>query len=130
MITTLYAGALGLLMAGLALHVPLLRAKHNVSLGDGGVAALTLSARRFGNFIEYVPMALLLMFLLENQGASATVLHGLGGVLLAARLAHAVCLYDAGTTPTWKKAGRALGALATFVVIATASVFLLAPHVL
>ena len=49
--------------------------------------------RRHGNFIEYVPIALILIGVLEINGSSPIFLHVLGVALVAARVAHAQGLY-------------------------------------
>ena len=45
--------------------------------------------RAFGNFVEYVPLALLLILLLELANSPAWFLWLLGSVLTIARIAHA-----------------------------------------
>jgi uncharacterized membrane protein YecN with MAPEG domain len=91
-VTGLYAAIFALLLVALSINVIRLRYADRVSLGDGGKERLTRAIRVQGNFCEYVPMALLLMLLLELNGAGAQVLHGLGIALLAGRLAHAYSL--------------------------------------
>ena len=54
---------------------------------DDGV--LQRKVRAFGNFVEYVPLALLLILMLELNGASIWLLWFLGIVLTLARIAHA-----------------------------------------
>ena len=54
---------------------------------DDGV--LQRKVRAFGNFMEYVPLALLLIILLESSGSPAWLLWLLGVVLTLARIAHA-----------------------------------------
>src|SRR5262249_43358576 len=67
--------------------------------------------------IEYVPMVLVLMLVLELNGTSAGVLHALGASLFAARLLHAFGLGSStGTTP-----GRFGGTVLTWLVALAAS---------
>jgi uncharacterized protein len=87
-ITSAYAATLGLLAIFLSFHVIALRARTNVSLLDGDNPALRERIRRHGNFVEYVPLALILMALAEAGGATSTWLHVIGGVLLVSRLIH------------------------------------------
>ena len=61
-----------------------------ISIGDGGRSDLLLAMRRHGNFVEYVPLLLIMFAALELNGASATLLHGLGLGLVVARILHAV----------------------------------------
>jgi|GEM_PF-5991868 len=69
-ITSLYAALLTMMMLGLAASVIAKRAATGISILHGDNMDLALATRRFGNFIEYVPMALLLMALMELQSAS------------------------------------------------------------
>lgn len=64
-VTPLYAALLGLLLLGLSLVVVRLRRKHRVPTGDGGHADLARAIRVQANFVEYVPLTLLLLFMLE-----------------------------------------------------------------
>jgi uncharacterized protein len=87
-ITALYAAPLALLMVALSIHVTMLRAKTKISLLDGGNRQLTERIRRHGNFVENVPMVLLLMLIAEALGTSSIWLHAVGGILAAGRLIH------------------------------------------
>jgi uncharacterized protein len=92
MITSIYAAILALLMVGLSSHVSAQRGKANVSILDGGNADLALRIRRHGNFVENVPMTLLLMMLAELDGAGQTMLHIAGILLIVGRVLHAAGL--------------------------------------
>ncbi|WP_036487534.1 MAPEG family protein [Myxosarcina sp. GI1] len=77
---------------------------------DDGV--LQRKVRAFGNFMEYVPLALLLIILLELVGSPAWLLWLLGIVLTIARIAHAwgvIGIY--GASPF-----RAIGFFLTWLV--------------
>jgi uncharacterized membrane protein YecN with MAPEG domain len=117
-ITALYAGLLGLLILVLAFRVVAVRRATAIGLGDGGDALLLTRIRIHGNAAEYVPLALLLMLMLEINGTSAAWLHGLGIALVVGRLAHAQGLSQAaGVT-----AGRFVGNVLTWSVIMIAAV--------
>lgn len=88
-ITLLFTSLHVLLMLLLAARVVLHRRSHRIGIGHGGDKDLVRKVRAHGNFIEYVPMALLLLGLLELAGLGATWLWALGGTLLLARLLHA-----------------------------------------
>ena len=60
-ITALYAIVFAVLMIVLSTHVTMLRASLGVSINDGGNKELALRMRRHGNFVENVPMIVLLM---------------------------------------------------------------------
>ena len=115
-VTTIYAGLLALMMVFLAAQVVRLRGKHRVTLQDGGNPDMMRGIRVFGNFAEYVPMALVLMMLAESAGTPSWALHGLGVALIVGRVAHALGLrHDRGTTP-----GRFVGMNLTWGVIVSA----------
>ena len=88
-ITALYASLLVPLFLLLASRVIRARRGARVAVGDGGDAVLMRRMRVHANFAEYVPFALLLLALAESLGTNVLVLHGLGIVLLAGRIAHA-----------------------------------------
>jgi len=120
-ITALYAALQGLLLIALEIPVGRLRSQTNVSIYDGGNPALAAAIRRHANWAEHVPFVLLLMALLELNGASAALLHFLGLVLLAARIAHPFGLDPA----QMRRPLRGLGALGTLLVSVVAIVALL-----
>ncbi|MES2672255.1 MAG: MAPEG family protein, partial [Pseudomonadota bacterium] len=88
-ITLLFASLHILLMLVLAVRVVMHRRAHRIGIGHGGDKDLARKVRAHGNFIEYVPVALLILGLLELSGLGATWLWGLGGTLLLARVLHA-----------------------------------------
>lgn len=89
MITALYAALLGLMFIALSIKVIAKRRQFQVGIGSKGEMALERAIRVHGNFAEYVPFALLLMFLTEYSGLAPLYLHILGITLLLARLSHA-----------------------------------------
>ncbi len=112
-ITLILASLHVLLLLILVAPIVRRRISHKIGIGTGGDEFLSRSIRVQGNFVEYVPIALLMLLLLELSGLAAVWLWGFGGALLTARILHAYGLSgSAGTSP-----GRALGALLTFAVI-------------
>lgn len=120
-ITPLYAALAGIFMALLSIRVPVRRAALNAPWGDGGDPELATRIRVFGNFIEYVPMTLLLLVLLELQGAAPAWLHGPGVVLLIARGVHAVSLRHGQNPGLPRKIGRGIGAMGSWLVLMVVS---------
>jgi uncharacterized membrane protein YecN with MAPEG domain len=111
-VTALYAALLGLVTVALQLLVGRLRLDTDVSLHDGGHEALAVAIRRHANFAEHVPFALILLALIELNGAPAGWLHTLGGALLLARIVHPFGLrWDVARVPA-----RFVGAFTTLVV--------------
>lgn len=121
-LTSIYAGLLGLMLVILSMNVSRMRGVAKVSLGDGGHPGLSHAIRMQGNFIEYVPLAVILIALAEGRGAPAVAIHVLGGALVVGRVLHALGLARANSN----NALRGLGSLATYLVILVASLGLLA----
>lgn len=112
-ITALYAGLLALVLMGLSIWVITNRGRHKVGIGDGGNAEMARAMRVQGNFIEYVPLCLILIAVLETTKASAYGLHALGIILVLSRLLHALGLASSPGTSF----GRFVGTVGTFVVL-------------
>lgn len=87
-VTLLYASLLALWFVILTVRVIRYRGTHSIALGDGGDPIMQRLIRGHGNFVDYAPMALILMGLLEVSGADRSLLHTVGGLLLVGRLAH------------------------------------------
>jgi uncharacterized protein len=117
-VTVLYAGILGLLSIVLSASAGIMRARKNIDAGDGGDPALLLAMRRHSNFGEYVPLALILIALLELHAVGSRYIHGLGIALVAGRLLHAA-FFAQGV----KSVPRGIGAGLTVLVIAVASIW-------
>ena len=71
-----------------SVRVVVVRIKVHRSFGDGGEDTLQPVIRGQGNFIEYVPLSLLLMGYLEFSGTYPYLIHGLGIALVVARILH------------------------------------------
>ena len=114
-ITALYGGLLGLLLALLSARVMLWRFMTGVVVGDEGDAEKTAMIRAHGNFIEYVPLTILLIGLAEylaigsksflsiktGQTWPPLLIHGLGITLVLGRVLHAAGM--------WKNPGISMG---------------------
>jgi hypothetical protein len=112
-ITLLYASLLALWFVILSVRVIRYRGAASISLGDGGDPALQRRIRGHGNFVDYAPMALVLMGLLEIAGGGALLLHTIGGLLLVGRLAHGWALSFTDSSPI----GRTGGMVLTFAAL-------------
>lgn len=123
-ISLFYAGILALIMAVLSIRVPMRRAALDQPWGTGNDLILETRVRVFGNFIEYVPMILLLIWMLEVRGESAVFLHSAGTALVVTRLIHALVL-TAGPMSNLHKIGRAIGAMGTWLVLVACGVRLI-----
>ena len=118
-ITALYAGLLGLVAMVVAFGAGSLRGKLDVSIGDGGNRALLLAMRRHANFVEWVPLALILLALLDLNAVTPRAIHSLGAALLICRVLHAVGM----KADTMKTPARFIGAAGTALVTVVASVW-------
>jgi uncharacterized membrane protein YecN with MAPEG domain len=124
-ITSLYAGILGLILIGVAFPAGMLRGRLNISIGDGGNPNLLLAMRRHANFVEWVPVALILIGSLELDHVRPAAIHTLGAALVFARLTHAIGL----KADTMKSATRVVGAMLTMLIVLTSSVWLILLHI-
>jgi uncharacterized protein len=89
--TLITAGALGIVYFILCLRVVLRRFPGRISMGDGGDQDLQERIRAHANFAEYVPILLILMAGIElTAGHHSPYLWGSGGLLVLARIAHAI----------------------------------------
>ncbi len=87
-ITSLYAVALTVIFLLLWINVSKTRSALSLSIGDAGNVDLHERIRRHGNFVEWVPMILILMVLAEGQGAGPLWLHAAGALTVAGRVLH------------------------------------------
>ena len=109
-ITALWLAIFALFAAYLAFLPGKIRGTEGISVGDGGRPYLLVAMRKHGNFVEYVPYFMIMFAVLELNGASATLLHGLGLGMFASRVCHAVGLKEE-VTPI-----RGVGAGGTFLL--------------
>ena len=112
------AGLLGLLGVVLTLQVGRLRGQKHVSLGDGGDPELLAAIRAHGNFMEFTPILLLLIYMASDfHGFRVTAI--LSVVLLVVRVLHAGGML--GVIPK----GRLLGAVGTTLLLLVVSALLI-----
>ena len=118
-VTSVFAGLAAVALAVLGLRVAYYRMRTRISYGDQDDRVLRRRIRAHGNFIEYVPVALIALALIELNGAPKWQVWTLGVALALARLAHAVGI-SASIPPL-----RASGATLTFLVLAISGALLL-----
>lgn len=87
-ITLTIAGACALIALWLGLRVSQLRVRYKIMVGDGADERLTARMRAQANFIEYAPIFLILLGLVEMARGSHTWLWIVAIVFVLARLAH------------------------------------------
>ena len=120
-ITALYAGLLTIFALFLSFRAGGFRGKTGISLlyGDPVNWELVERVRAHQNFVEYVPLVVILMGIIEVGGGSAWVLHGIGILLIIARAAHMVGLKQGNIGHP----GRAIGAGGTALISLVAALY-------
>ena len=111
-VTLIFAAAMGVLNIWLGLRVTQIRLTRKVSLGHGDVPGMEARIRAHANFNEYVPIALILMLLIELNVGPSRWLWALGALLVAARMLHPI-----GMARSAPNALRAIGASLTWIVV-------------
>jgi len=120
-VTSLYAALLAFFFVAITIRVARYRGKTGIHLGNGDNEILLRLNRGQQNFTETVPLALLLIALMELAGASSVWLHTLGTMLAVGRFLHYLQL-----TQTLKHlAFRGTGMLATLLVYPISAIWLL-----
>ena len=84
--TTLFACILTVFSATLWINVTKTRSQKNISIGDAGDANLHERFRKHGNFIEWVPLALVLMGIAELRRAEGFWLYLPGSFMVPGRM--------------------------------------------
>lgn len=115
----LYVGLFGILLIVLSLRVSFVRREARVPVGDGDNEVLLRRIRAHGNFVEFVPIALLLLALAEHTGMGSLFIHLFGIILLVGRISHAYGISQINEVFIF----RMVGTLATFAVIAILSLY-------
>ena len=122
--TATYAAILGLILAALSLWVIAGRLGSGVLHGDGGQDTMGRRIRAHANFIEYVPMILILVALLEMMRTNGYLISTLLIILVIARLMHPFGML-APVNSMQQYVFRGLPAVATMAVLIVAAVTLL-----
>ncbi|MBE7218699.1 MAG: MAPEG family protein [Caulobacteraceae bacterium] len=124
-ITAFFAALFALIYAGLSVWVIAGRVGKNTLFGDGGDDAMLRRVRSHANFIEYVPLALVVIGLYEADGGSPTLTRVFLVLLLVARIMHPIGMFAAENTPR-QFAFRGGGIIATIAILVIAAIALLA----
>ena len=85
-ISAVFTALLALMLVAISIRITVLRAGKKINLLDGGDEQLRRAIRVQGNFIEYVPIALILLALTEWSGAQAWLVYCFGAALLPFRM--------------------------------------------
>ena len=120
-ITGIYAALSALLLIVLSYRVISLRISTRTGIGDGGNQELARRIRVHANAVEYLPLSLLLLMLVEWNQTLPTLVHVFGIALILGRVLHAIGLSrSAGSSR-----GRFVGMLLTLATMLCMAVLLL-----
>ena len=89
MTSVIYASLSAFLIFWLSLNVIKARGRNRIKYGDGGNEELQIARVAQSNAVQYIPIALLLLFALEYNNANIWGVHILGVALITGRLIHA-----------------------------------------
>ncbi|MGA1762495.1 MAG: MAPEG family protein [Gammaproteobacteria bacterium] len=118
-ITLFYTSLITLLAIFLAYKVGIARTKSNTLLGEGNSTNLLQAIRSHANLMEYAPLALILLGLLEMSGVDALKLHLLGATFFICRVLHAYGLgISSESTPY-----RLVGTLGTWIIMLAMAIY-------
>ena len=119
-ITPIYIALLGLLFIPFTLRAGLYRVQSNIFIGTGDDPEMLRRIRGQGNFVETVPIALLLLVAMELLGAKDMWLHVLGIALVLGRICHYVAITEIGPSVC-----RPIGMVSTLLTILISSLWIL-----
>ena len=121
MITPIYASLLAGLFVFLSVRTLLFRRKLRIGIGTNDNEQMLRAMRVHSNFVEYAPLALLLILMIELIGGSNLIIHFTSIALLAGRALHAYGVSQTNENYSYRVAGMAC----TFTSICTSAVCLL-----
>ncbi len=122
-ITALYAALLMIIVGYLGYKIGSLRGSTGISIFHGDNMEVATAMRRHGNFTENVPMALILMGLVEANGGNVVFLHVIGIALVLARIAHPIGLHHESISHPLRLVGAG-GTFLSMIVLAGMSLWL------
>lgn len=89
MTSAIYASIGAFIIVWLSLNVIKVRTSTHILLGDGDNEQLKTAIAAQFNAIEYIPIALLLLFVLDYNNANLIIVHALAIVFFTGRIIHA-----------------------------------------
>jgi len=118
-ITLFYTSLITLLAIFLAYKVGIARGRSKTLLGEGDSSSLLQAIRSHGNLVEYAPLAMIMLGLLEISGVDQLKLHLLGSVFFVSRILHAYGLSISSESTPY----RMVGTLGSWVVMLAMALF-------
>jgi len=125
--TALYTVFLALIYMFLTIQVISMRRTYRLPLLDanGKYSDLTRAIRAHGNFSEYVPFGLLMIFFCEQQQAPVWLLNAMGAMLILGRISHIYSIRIAEVKNEQNHLYRELGMMLTFGTYLIAILYIL-----
>jgi uncharacterized membrane protein YecN with MAPEG domain len=114
-ITSLFAATFAVALVALSFPISLRRLKVGDMVGDSTDEGLRRRIRAQGNFIEYVPLGVVTLGLVEAQGAAVWFVVMIGALLVIGRALHAAGMFSA-SGPL-----RGFGMIATYLALLIAA---------
>lgn len=124
--TSVYAAVLALLFVALSIRTIRTRRRQRIAIGDAGDATMLRAMRVHSNFAEYVPLSLILIYLVELATGNQAIVHGLGIALVVGRLSHAYGVSQSNENFRFRVTGMAL----TFLTLLVSALILLYAYIL
>ncbi|WP_147198445.1 MAPEG family protein [Pantoea sp. MBD-2R] len=122
MVSALYVVLGALVLIKFSFDVIRLRRQYRVAHGDGGFYELKVAIRIHGNAVEYIPIAVFLLVMMEMNGADIWMVHLVGLFFFLGR-----CLHSYGmrtSTLLWRKNGMVITLLSLLGMIIFNLIFL------
>ena len=120
-VTPFYVAIFGIILFALSIRTIRVRRRLRIAIGHADDDAMERAMRVHANFCEYVPISLLLIYLLEVTLGTSYWIHVLGGTLLLGRLLHAWGV----SRPREDFRFRVTGMVLTFTVIISSALRIL-----
>lgn len=118
-ITLFYTSLITLLAIFLAYKVGIARGRSKTLLGEGDSSSLLQAIRSHGNLVEYAPLAMIMLGLLEMSQVDNLKLHLLGSLFFVSRILHAYGLSISSESTPY----RVLGTIGTWVIMLAMSIY-------
>lgn len=120
LITPLFTAVFAFFYVFLSLNVIKQRFANKISLGSADSKEMERAIRTHANFIEYVPIALILFYFIEMLSMSSNLVFYLGSALLIGRVMHFFGMQYPQDLILFRK----LGMIITLLVLLVASIAL------
>lgn len=125
LVSPFYTAVLALFFVFLSIRTIRIRRKARVAIGGGDNPLLERAIRVHGNFAEYVPIAVILIYFLEIKTGISLLVHVLFLALIAGRAIHFYGVRQVDETIKF----RVIGMATTFTVIIISSLGILLSYI-